>query len=141
MFLCRKVVGEFSIDLLACTYRNDQENNIEPASQILAAPFQIKYQSSWKYASVAFFDVFIRHRHILWHRLKTGAARKTIRKALPFVSSHIKDNAEVIHFQIKSRGVQGLVFVQKLLKNISRISILKTVKLLSKQQSPICSPY
>ena len=33
-------------------------------------------------------------------------------KALPFVSSHMKDSVEVILFQIKSRGVQGLVFVQ-----------------------------
>ena len=31
---------------------------------------------------------------------------------MPFVSSHIQDNVEVIHFHIKSRGVQGLIFVQ-----------------------------
>ena len=29
-----------------------------------------------------------------------------------FVPCHLKDNFEVIHFHIKSRGVQGLVFVQ-----------------------------
>ena len=33
-------------------------------------------------------------------------------KTLLFVSSHMKDNVQVIHFHIKSRGVQGLVFVQ-----------------------------
>ena len=31
---------------------------------------------------------------------------------LPLVSNHMKDNVEVIHFHIKSRGVQTLVFVQ-----------------------------
>ena len=31
---------------------------------------------------------------------------------LPFVSWHMKDNVKVILFHIKSRGVQGLVFVQ-----------------------------
>ena len=29
---------------------------------------------------------------------------------LPFVSSQMKNNFEVIHFQIKSRGTQHLVF-------------------------------
>ena len=93
-------------------------------------------------ASIAFFDVFlrlhekcpyselfspnagkyghflhsVRYRHILWHRLKAGLARKIIRKTLPFVSSHIKGNVEVIHFHIKSRGVQGLVLVQTTLE-------------------------
>ena len=33
-------------------------------------------------------------------------------KMLPFVSCHMKDNVEVIHFHIKSKGVQGLVLVQ-----------------------------
>ena len=33
-------------------------------------------------------------------------------KTFPFVSSHMKDSAEVILFHIKSRGAQGLVFVQ-----------------------------
>ena len=33
-------------------------------------------------------------------------------KPLPFVSCHMKDNVEVIHFYIKRRGMQGLVFVQ-----------------------------
>ena len=33
-------------------------------------------------------------------------------KPLPFVSGCMKDNVEVIHFHIKSRGAQGLVFVQ-----------------------------
>ena len=31
---------------------------------------------------------------------------------MSFVSSHMEDNVEVIHFHIKSRDVQGLVFVQ-----------------------------
>ena len=30
----------------------------------------------------------------------------------PFVSSHMKDNVQMIHFHIKSRGVQGLAFIQ-----------------------------
>ena len=33
-------------------------------------------------------------------------------KMLSFVSCNMKDNVEVIHFYIKSRGVQGLVFAQ-----------------------------
>ena len=32
-------------------------------------------------------------------------------KILRFVSGHMKDNAEVIRFHIKSRGVQGIIFV------------------------------
>ena len=32
-------------------------------------------------------------------------------KALPFVSCHMKDNVEVIHFHVKINGVQDLVFV------------------------------
>ena len=31
---------------------------------------------------------------------------------LPFVSCHTQDNVEVIHIHIKSRGLQGLVFVE-----------------------------
>ena len=31
---------------------------------------------------------------------------------LLFFSNHMKDNLEVMHFYIKSRGMQGLVFVQ-----------------------------
>lgn len=31
---------------------------------------------------------------------------------MPYFSSHMKDNDEVIHFYIKSRDVQGLVFRQ-----------------------------
>ena len=31
---------------------------------------------------------------------------------LPLVSNHMEDNVEVIHFHIKGRGVQTLVFVQ-----------------------------
>lgn len=33
-------------------------------------------------------------------------------KTLLFVSSHMEDNAEVIHIHTKSKGVQGLVFAQ-----------------------------
>ena len=33
-------------------------------------------------------------------------------KTLPFVSYHMKDNAELINFDTKSRRVHGLVFVQ-----------------------------
>ena len=33
-------------------------------------------------------------------------------KTLLFVSSHIKDNVEVIRFRIKYSGVQGLIFVR-----------------------------
>ena len=32
-------------------------------------------------------------------------------KTLPFFSSHMNENVEVIHFHINNRGVQGLVFV------------------------------
>ena len=31
---------------------------------------------------------------------------------MSFVSCHMKENVELINFHIKSRGVQGLVFVQ-----------------------------
>ena len=47
--------------------------------------------------------------------LKNGHVGKTgpqTLKTLPFVTNYVKDNVEVIHFQIKSRSVQGLVFVQ-----------------------------
>ena len=47
--------------------------------------------------------------------LKNGAVRKKAPQrleTLPFVSSHMTDNVEAIHFHIKSRGVQGLAFVQ-----------------------------
>ena len=46
--------------------------------------------------------------------LKIGPVGKTglqKLKILPFVSCHMKDNVEVIHFHVKGRGVQGLVFV------------------------------
>ena len=35
----------------------------------------------------------------------------------PFFSSHMKGNVEVIYFHIKSRGVQGFVFVQITFEN------------------------
>ena len=47
--------------------------------------------------------------------LKSGPVPKTRTqglKTLPFVSCHVKDNVKVIYFHIKSRGVQGLIFVQ-----------------------------
>ena len=47
--------------------------------------------------------------------LKSGPVGKTGPqglKALPFFSSHMKDNFEVIHFHIKSRDAQDLVLVQ-----------------------------
>ena len=31
---------------------------------------------------------------------------------LPFVSRHMKDNVELVHYHIKSRGVQSSVLVQ-----------------------------
>ena len=31
---------------------------------------------------------------------------------LPFISCHMKDNVEVIHFHTKGRGVQGHAFVK-----------------------------
>ena len=31
---------------------------------------------------------------------------------LPFISCHMKDNAKVVHFYMKSSGAQGLFFVQ-----------------------------
>ena len=50
-----------------------------------------------------------------WTWERNGPAGKTEPqglKTLPFISCHIKDRIEVIHFHMKSRGVQGLVFVQ-----------------------------
>ena len=38
-------------------------------------------------------------------------------KTLPFFSSDMKDNVEVIHFHIKGRGMQDLVFVQITFEN------------------------
>ena len=38
-------------------------------------------------------------------------------KTLSFFSSNTKGNVEVIHFHIKSRGVQGLAFVQITFEN------------------------
>ena len=37
-------------------------------------------------------------------------------KTLSFVFIHMKDNVEMIHFHIKSRGAQGLVFVKIMLE-------------------------
>ena len=56
-------------------------------------------------------------------------------KTLPFFSSNMKDNVEVIHFHINSRGVQDLVFVQITFENCplnfyfenSEIGIKKTI--------------
>ena len=36
---------------------------------------------------------------------------------MPFFLSNVKDNVEVIHFHIKSRGSQGHVFVQITFEN------------------------
>lgn len=47
---------------------------------------------------------------------------------LPFVSSQMKNNFEVIHFQMKSRVTQRLVFVQITIEKVPQISIFKTVK-------------
>ena len=47
--------------------------------------------------------------------LKNGQVRKIepqVLKTLSFVSSHMKEYIEVIHFHIKSRGVSGLTFAQ-----------------------------
>ena len=33
-------------------------------------------------------------------------------KPLSFISSHMKDNAEMIHFRVKNNGGKDLVFVQ-----------------------------
>ena len=56
-------------------------------------------------------------------------------KTLPFFSSNMKDNVEVIHFHIKSWGMQGLVFVQITFENYtlnfyfknSEIGVKKTI--------------
>ena len=62
-------------------------------------------------------------------------------KALLFVSFHIKDNVEVILFNIKSRGVQSFALLQKTLKGIPQCSILKMTELLQEQQLLICNLY
>ena len=52
--------------------------------------------------------------------LKSGLLEKTVPQelqTLPLFLSDMKENVEVIHFHIKSRGVQGLVFVQITFKN------------------------
>ena len=46
---------------------------------------------------------------------KNGLVQKYLTSrptTLLFVSWHMKDSLEVIHFHVKSRGTQGLVFVQ-----------------------------
>ena len=56
-------------------------------------------------------------------------------KTLSFFSRNVKDNVEVIHFHIKSRGVQGLAFVQITFENCtlnfyfenSELGIKKTI--------------
>ena len=56
-------------------------------------------------------------------------------KKLPLFSSNMKDNAEVFHFHINSRGVQDLVFGQITFENCpfnfyfenSKIDIKKTI--------------
>ena len=37
----------------------------------------------------------------------------------------LKDNAEVIHFHIKSRGLQGLVFVQIMFEKCTKNSYIE----------------
>ena len=70
--------------------------------------------------------------------LKNGPLRNTGShglKTLSFFSSNMKDNVEVIHFNIKSRVVQGVVFVEITFENCTlnfyfennEIGIKKTV--------------
>ena len=47
---------------------------------------------------------------------------------LPFVSSQMKNNFEVIRFQMKSRVTQRLVFVQITIEKVPQMFIFKTVK-------------
>ena len=47
--------------------------------------------------------------------LKNRPAGKSVPQGVQilwFVSGHIKENGEAIHFHMKSRGVQGIVFPQ-----------------------------
>ena len=46
--------------------------------------------------------------------IKNGLVEKTRPKSLktlPFVSCHKKDNVELIKFQVKIRGLQGVIFL------------------------------
>ena len=60
-------------------------------------------------------------------------------KALSFVSCHKKDNAEVIHYNIKNRGAQGLVQImyEKCITDL----YFENGRADIKQQLPICSSY
>ena len=54
--------------------------------------------------------------------LKNGSFRKTVHqglKMISFVSCLMKDNVKVIHFHIKSRSLQDLIFVQISFENYS----------------------
>ena len=51
-------------------------------------------------------------RRWTWEKMDPLKNRSKGLKLLPSFSSHMKDNVEVIHFHIKSRGVHGLVFIK-----------------------------
>ena len=68
---------------------------------------------------------------------KNGAIGKTGPqglKKLPFVSNHMKGNAEVIHCHIKGSSVQDLFFVQIRFEMCTTISYFKNCKVGVKQQ-------
>ena len=69
------------------------------------------YQSS-KHLS---FFFFLRTKSLKNGPPKNGPFGKTGPqglKTLSFISCHIKNNVEEIHFHIRHRGVQGLIFAQ-----------------------------
>ena len=53
----------------------------------------------------------------------------------------MKDNVEVIHFHIKSRDVQGQVFVQITFENSTLNFYFENDEISIKKQLPNCSPY
>ena len=60
---------------------------------------------------------------------------------LPFFSSNIKDNLDVIHFHINSRGLQDHVFVQITFENCTLNFYFENGEIVIKKQSSNCSPY
>lgn len=70
-----------------------------------------------------------------------GRSRPQGLKILSYVSIHIKDKVEVIHFPIKRRGVQSLVFAQITFEKCSSNFLSKKGEVGVKTTTEILSPY
>ena len=90
------------------------------------------------------------------HRLKSGPApgpwtwrkNESLGKTRPqgletlsFFSINVIDNVEVIHFHVKSRGLQGHAFVQIRFDNCTLNFYFENSEIGIKKQLPNCSPY